>query len=156
MSKQIIKNLTMLTLVVGLALAATVVSANGQSRDTLAIADIPFDFIVADKTLPSGKYSVTATTSNGVIIRSRDGKSAAIRLSNLVPDESEKRTAKMVFHRYGEQYFLAEVWSGDDYGHQLMQCKKERILRYEVASNSSRSDSVKGSYEIVEVLAQVR
>jgi hypothetical protein len=146
----------MLTLVVGLALAAVVVSANGQSRSTLARADIPFDFIVADKTLPSGKYTVTAATSSGVLIRSRDGKSSAIRLSNVVPDQSKKRMAKMVFHRYGQQYFLAEVWSGDDYGHKLMQCKKERILRYELASNASKSDSVNGSYEIVEVVAQVR
>jgi hypothetical protein len=156
MSKQIVKSLTMLTLVVGWALAATVVSANGQSRSTLARADIPFDFIVANKTLPSGKYTVTAATSNGVTVRSHDGKSSAIRLSNLVPDNSEKRTAKMVFHRYGQQYFLAEVWSGDDYGHKLMQCKKERILRWELAANGSKSDSVKGSYEIVEVVAQVR
>ena len=158
MSNQIVKNLSMLTLVVGLALAAAVVSANGQATSILVTADIPFDFIVADKTLPSGRYTVRAATSDGqgLKISSRDGKASVIRLSNSAVETSKKRNARMVFHRYGQQYFLAEVWSGDDYGRQLLQCKKERYLRHELASNASKSDSAKRSYEIVEVVAMVR
>lgn len=146
----------MLTLVVGLALAAVVVSANGQVTSTLVRADIPFDFIVGDKTLPSGKYTVRTATTNALAISSRDGESSAMRLSNTVAETSKKRNARMVFHRYGQKYFLAEVWSGDDYGHQLRQSKTERILRHELASNASKSGSVNGSYEIVEVVALVR
>jgi hypothetical protein len=158
MSKQIVKSLTMLTLVVGLALAAAVVSANGQARSHRVTADIPFDFIVGDKILPSGKYTVREVTSNGegLMIRSNDGKSSVIRLSNSVAEKSEERTARMVFHRYGQQYFLAEVWSGEDYGRKLFQCKRERNLRQELASNASKSDSAKGSYEVVKVVALVR
>jgi hypothetical protein len=157
MSKQILKTLTMLTLVVGLALAAAVVSANGQSSQ-LVTADIPFDFVVADKTLPSGKYSVRTSTfgSKSLMISSLDGKSSVIRLSNSNTDTSAKRKARMVFHRYGQQYFLAQVWTGDSYGRQLLQCKKERNLRRELASTPSKSDSAKVSYEIVEVVALVR
>jgi hypothetical protein len=141
----------MLTLVVGLALTAAVVSANGQTSQ-LVRADIPFDFIIAGKTLPSGKYTVRATTSDGqsFSISSRNGM-AAISLSRAVAEKSEKRNARMVFHRYGQQYFLAEVWSGDSYGRQLRPCKKERNLRRELASNGSKSDSAGPGYEIVEV-----
>lgn len=152
MSKQIVKTLTMLTLVVGLAMAAVVVPANGQVS-TLVTADIPFDFIVADKRLPAGKYTVIEASSNGLRIRSRDGKSSAMRLSNVIGEKSKKRNARMVFHRYGQQYFLAEVWSGESYGRQLLKCSKERHLRQEqeLASNASTN-----GYEIVEVIAQVR
>lgn len=148
----------MLTLVVGLALAAAVVSANAQSTSALVTADIPFDFIVANETLPSGKYIVrTATiTGDAVKISSRDGKSSAIRLTNSVAAKGNKRSARMVFHRYGQKYFLAEVWTGEDYGRKLRPCKTEKILRHELASNASKSDSVNGSYEIVEVEAQLR
>ena len=158
MSKQFVKSLTMLTLVVGLALAATVVSANGQMTSQLAIADIPFDFIVADKTLPSGKYAVSKATDNGQVLRisSLDGKSSVIRLSISAIDTSKKQNARMVFHRYGQQYFLAQVWTGDSYGRELRQCQKERRLRKEMASIASNSDSGKASYEIVEVVAMVR
>jgi hypothetical protein len=153
MSNQIVKSLMMLTLVVGLTLAAAVTSANGQSTSVLVTADIPFDFIVADKTLPAGEYTVRMATTNGVKISSRDGESSAMRLSHLAVETSKKRNARIVFHRYGQQYFLAEIWSGESYGRQLLKSKKERHLRQEqeLASNAS-----KGGYEIVEVIAQVR
>jgi hypothetical protein len=134
----------MLALVVGLALATTSVSANGQST-AIVTADIPFDFTVGNKTLPAGKYAVNAATSDrqGLVIKSREGKSSAVVLTHEAADKSKKRIARMVFHRYGQQYFLAEIWSGDSYGRQLMQSKKERNLRQEL--------SAKASYEIVEV-----
>ena len=150
MSKQLVKSLTMLTLVVGLAMAAVVVPANGQVS-TFVSADIPFDFIVANKTLPAGKYTVTEASSNGLRIRSRDAESSAMRLTNVITDKSKKRSARMVFHRYGQQYFLTEVWSGESYGHQLLKCSKERHLREELARKASTN-----GYEIVEVIAQVR
>ena len=155
MSKQIVKSLTMLTLVVGLMLAAAVVSANGQAA-TFVTADVPFDFIIADKTLTSGKYMVREAMTNAVKISTPEGKSTVIRLSNLAIDKSKKRTARMVFHRYGQQYFLAEVWFGENYGQQLLRCSRERHLREELASNASKSDMSKASYEIVEIIAQVR
>ena len=151
MPKQILKTLTMLTLVVGFALTAAVVSANGQMTSTIVTANIPFDFVVADKTLPAGNYNVNSVTSDGAALKisSRDGKSAAMRLTDLIPEKREKRTARMVFHRYGQKYFLAEVWTGDEYGRELRRCKTERILQHELASNTS-------NYQIVEVVALVR
>ena len=150
MSKQIVKSLTMLTLVVGLAMATVVVPANGQVS-TFVTADIPFDFIVANKTLRAGKYTVTEASTNGLRIRGRDAESSAMRLTNAITEKSKKRNARMVFHRYGQQYFLAEVWSGESYGHQLLKSSKERHLREELASKASTN-----GYEIVEVIAQVR
>lgn len=152
MPKQIVKTLTMLTLAVGLTLAAAVVSAHGQSTQRV-IANIPFDFIVGDKVLPSGKYTVSAATSDGQGLRisNRDGKSSALRLTSVVAEKAAKPNARMVFHRYGQQYFLAEVWSGGNSGRQLMQCKRERSLRQELASNASKSDSANEGYEAVEV-----
>ena len=158
MTKQTLKTLTMLTLIVGIALAAAMVSANAQVTSTFVTANIPFDFVVGDKTLPAGNYKVSSLTSGGntLKISSPDGKSAAIRLSDMIPERSQHRTARMVFHRYGQKYFLAQVWTGDDYGRELRRCKTERVLRYELASNTSKTDSANGSYQIVEVVAFVR
>ena len=151
MSKQIVKSLKMLTLVVGLALVSTVVPANGQLSSPLVTADVPFDFIVADQTFPSGKYTVRAASDNGKVLKitSLDGKSSIVRLSNSVTDSSTKQNARMVFHRYGQEYFLAEVWSGDNSGRQLIKSKKELQLEQERALIAS-SDS---SRKTVEVLA---
>ena len=155
MRKQLIKSLMMLTLVVGLALAATVVSANGQLTSHLITADIPFEFVVADKTFPSGTYTVTKATNDGkgLSISSVDGKSSVSRLSNSVVGTGQTRKARLVFHRYGQEYFLAEVWSSDNYGRELIKSKKELQLQREQSLIASKSDSGKGSYEVVEVVA---
>jgi hypothetical protein len=136
MSSRILKNFTMLALVVGLALATALVSANAQST-SIVRANIPFDFIVGDKTLPAGKYTVNSAASDGqaLSIRTSGGKSLALVLTHYAAERSQKRIARMVFHRYGQQYFLAEVWSGASHGRQLMQSKRERNLRQELASN---------------------
>ena len=157
MSSRVLKTLTMLALVVGLASATTLVSANGQSTSVVN-ADIPFDFIVGNKTLPAGKYAVNSATNDGhaLNISSREGNSSALVLTNDAVEMSKKRIARMVFHRYGQQYFLAQVWTGESYGRQLMESKRERNLRRELASNASKGDSVKASYEIVEIVAVVR
>ena len=158
MSNQIVKSLAIISLVVGLALFATAKSASGQSSSRAVTADIPFDFIVGDKTLPSGKYMVSPATSDGqgLKIINSTGKGAAFRLANSVTHKNDNRGARMVFHRYGDQYFLAQVWSGDEYGRELLPSKRERNLRLELASNRSKTDSANGSYKIVEVVALVR
>lgn len=156
MSSGMLKTLTMLALVVGLGLAAAVASANGQSTAVLN-ADIPFDFIVGNKTLPAGQYMVNSVTSDrhGLSIRSREGKSSAVVLTHDAADKSKKRIARMVFHRYGQQYFLAEIWSHDSYGRQLIESESERNLLRELESVAAKTDSVKATYEIVEVAALV-
>lgn len=155
MMKHTQRTLTMLTLLIGLTLTAGVASAQGQSTSRRVVADIPFDFIVGDKTLPAGKYQVGAATSNGegVRITSRTGKASAIRLSHPATDKSKNKNARMVFHRYGQRYFLAEIWSGDDFGQKLMPSKNERSLRLELGSKTSKSDVAKNTYETVEVVA---
>ena len=134
----------MLTLVVGLALVAGVTSANGQIRSQSVTATIPFDFVVGDKTLPAGRYIVSAATNDGTGLRieNRDGKYLAFRLSNPVAQKSQKHQVKMVFNRYGQQYFLTQIWSGDGSGRELRPSKMERNLQQELAANAAMKKEV--------------
>lgn len=158
MSKQIVKTLSMLTLVVGLALVVSDKSANGQITSHAVTAAIPFDFIVGEKTMPAGRYIVSSATAdgNGLKIQNGNGKSSAFRLSNPVVEKSQKRKVRMVFHRYGEQYFLAQVWSGDGNGCELNRSKLEPKGRQELGSNKPMIDSTEKSYQVVEVVAVLR
>ena len=158
MSKRIAKGLAMFMLVVGLTFAATVQSAKAQSAGQAVTADIPFDFIVGSKTLPSGRYTMSWVFSDGQGLRiiSHAGNAAAFRLTNAVSEKSDYPKPRMVFRRYGQQYFLTQVWSGDSHGRQLRPGKKERDLRQELASNASKSPSASASYDTVDVLALVR
>lgn len=155
MSKQILKGFTMLALIVGLSFVSAVVSAQGQS--TQAVAQVPFKFIVGDKTLPSGQYTVKAlsdTNKAALVIR---GTSSAIRLTNAIQPNKNKTQARLVFHRYGERYFLSEVWMGaDSTGRQLMQSGQERSIERELASLKSNSDLAQNTYAVVEIVATFR
>jgi hypothetical protein len=63
--------------------------------------------------------------------------------------------ARLVFHRYGQRYFLAEVWNGaDKVGRQLMKSRDELAIERELASISSKSEMAQSCYETVEVLAK--
>jgi hypothetical protein len=148
----------MLALVVGLALAAGVQSSNAQITSHGVTAMIPFDFIVGEKTLPAGRYLVSSATSDsaGLKIQNQEGKSVAFRLSNPLTETSQKRKVRMVFHRYGQQYFLTQVWSGDGDGRELRRSKLESKIRQELASNTPKIDSPKDNYQVVEVVAMFR
>jgi hypothetical protein len=138
MRKQTLKAVTMLISIIALAFA-TAVAATAQSRSQKIRADIPFDFVVGDKTLAAGEYvvgSLTSTTSEGLAISSSDGNHRALRLTNAVISSAPK-PSMLIFHRYGNTYFLAQVWTqGATEGRELVRSKAERSAERELASNA--------------------
>ena len=62
----------------------------------------------------------------------------------------------MVFHRYGHNYFLAEVWNGDTAGRQLTKSRQERAIERELASIPSKSDLAQSTHETIVVVAAAR
>jgi Tfp pilus assembly protein PilE len=158
MKKELLKGFTMLTLMVVLALATAVASANAQSPHRV-VADIPFDFSVGYKIMPAGGYTVrtVSTTGNSLMIQTADGRMAAVRLSDETERAKNIPPARLVFHRYGERYFLAEVWNGfDKTGRQLLKSQEESSLGSELARISAKTETAKNTYETVEVLAVPR
>ena len=150
MKRQIAKGLAMLLVTLALAAASAAV-ANGQSKSRLA-ADVPFEFVVADKTLGAGEYqAVIDQSSNTIAIANAQGDHA-IRLSMPKERKDREKSAKLVFHRYGSTYFLSQVWmAGEATGRELPKCKQERAIERElkVAANGR-------TFETVEVLASAR
>lgn len=152
MRKEILKGFTMVVLTVALAFAAAVVSANAQASTKLS-AVIPFDFAVGNQTMTSGDYSVRSITNDGtgLVIKSDDTGKSVIRLSNSLEPQRNKTQARLVFHRYGQRYFLAEVWAGgNSEGRQLLESREERAIRHEF------DRLARNTYETVELLATLR
>ncbi len=158
MKKQILKGFTMLMLIGAVAMMAALVSAHAQSSGQI-VADVPFEFIVGGKSLSAGEYSVRNFTASGntVVISSRDSHDAAVRLTNSIQAREVTGQSKLVFHRYGERYFLSEIWTaGEQTGRELMKCRAERDLENQLAANASKSELARNSYETVEIIAMVR
>jgi len=154
MKKEFLKGVTMLLGIVALAFV-TAVASNAQSANKFAV-DIPFEFSVDYKTMPAGAYVVetVASASHALLIQSADGKTSVLRPSEAIERTQTAATARLVFHRYGERYFLAEVWSdGEKSGRQLKKSVDELAIEREVAEINSKSETAKHSYEKVEVTA---
>jgi uncharacterized protein (DUF58 family) len=113
-----------------LLVAVGALPARGQSSIKLE-ANIPFDFIIGGKTLPAGEYTInTARNQPAVLIfRNVQAKASAQALTDVVETKTGKGANKLVFHRYGTQYFLSSVWGADDrVGRGLSKSKLEREL----------------------------
>ena len=113
--------------VIGVLAAMTVPAEATDVR-----AKIPFSFSVNQKALPPGTYTVSSNGASALMIRG--ASTGAVSLSHAIQNNNQEG-AKLVFHRYGDQYVLREVWSGSQ-GRKLPEPKLERelIARNGVAS----------------------
>jgi hypothetical protein len=155
MKREMIRSLTMLALIVAVTFVTAVAPANGQSR--AVVANVPFEFSVGDKALPAGEYTVRAVTEDGnaLAIQNKNAAKSAIRLSNSIQATQASEKTKLVFHRYGPRYFLAEVWvSGERTGRQLLKNKEESTIESQLALIFPKNEQ--GDYAVVEIVASLR
>jgi hypothetical protein len=96
-------------------------------------ANIPFEFMVAGKTLPAGQY----TMSNGsdpyvVILQGGDHRSGALTLTNhenVLRTNDPASVTRLEFNKYGDRYFLSEVIDGyREIGYTVPMTRAEREL----------------------------
>jgi hypothetical protein len=111
----------------GLFLILVASSAQAQSSDIIKV-NVPFDFQVSGKTLPAGEYTVKRLTEKVVLIQSVDNKTSVVaQAPGRIQAGANDATERLVFHQYGDQYFLSQVWlSRDEDGRELNRSGDER------------------------------
>jgi hypothetical protein len=83
-----------------------------EAQSSRLTANIPFAFHVGRDTLPAGKYRVREIVGSAVQLLSVTGDRAAA-INTLPIWNADGRVSKLVFNRYGNDYFLSEVhWRG--------------------------------------------
>jgi len=120
----------------GLGLLLAVSAARAQQAGVKA--NIPFEFVVGNQVLPAGEYLMVpeGSTHQVVRIRSDEGKSLALSLTNTCTAARPSNTTKLVFHIMGGRYFLSQIWTqGYDQGRQLPKSKSE----IELAKNGNQT-----------------
>lgn len=115
--------------VLGMAvLALSAAAAYGQSR-----YDVPFNFRVGEKTFTAGTYTVSKITDRGnsgpVWVRSETGDHLAVMPQAAVQLARAPESGTLVFHRYGNIYYLSQIWrAGSSEGLELGKSKAEREM----------------------------
>jgi hypothetical protein len=110
----------------GVLLMAAV--AVGQNNPAVLKADIPFPFVVAAHTLPAGRYEVSTLGEQTIrIVNSR--KQGAFVLTHKLSGRAPESSGKLVFYRYQDSYFLAQVWgAGSNTGRAVSKSPAEKEL----------------------------
>ena len=121
MKKQIVS----LMAIWGLAVAVS--PAFAQSKQGMR-ATVPFDFVVAGRTLPAGEY-IVEPSDNYLRIQNLSGTARIVQLTNSTEKPSVSGKPEMVFLRYGDTSILSRVkFSATRIGHQLPKTKLEKEL----------------------------
>jgi hypothetical protein len=119
------KNLIARILVIGTALAGAV-SVN--AADKAITAYVPFNFYAGSTVMPQGAYRVNEVANSGLLALKTTHATKAITTSDLT-GKSLDEAPRMVFHRYGDTYFLVEIWAGDgSRGHALRLSAREKEI----------------------------
>jgi hypothetical protein len=122
------KNRSFATLGILALLAAG--SAFGQQKLRY---DIPFEFHFADAVMPAGQYDVDMTASNvqhllAVNCRSCDARAFSLTYP-IGGSTSVANEGRLVFNKYGDTYFLSQVWApGYSQGAEVNKSKTEHEI----------------------------
>jgi hypothetical protein len=98
------------TFTTALLAAASLMVPVGVSAQSRQQATIPFDFTVGQRLLPAGTY-VIRPLGPGVIAVRGWKENELVSATTLITSANEvsKNPDTLVFHRYGDQYFLSEI-----------------------------------------------
>lgn len=132
------KSTRTLTTIVLLIAATTATLIAQNTHHPLMKIDIPFAFTVDNHTMPAGRYYVTDIAAERTIaLVNADGKHSLV--FNDLPNYGRMASpdSRMVFQRYGSEYFLVQVWTkGETVARNPFVSKRVK----ELAQNGSRPE----------------
>ena len=76
-----------------------------------------FPFTVGDATVPAGRYTITPTASDLLVLELRSGEFSVLFGTTIGSRRDPSTRTEIVFERYGERYVLKRIWTeGADIG----------------------------------------
>jgi hypothetical protein len=101
-------------------------------------ANVPFDFSAGNITLPAGEYKIGTMHTPGTLLIRGEGTQGSFVGAHAAQANGRAAISKLVFHRYGDRYFLYQIWvKGEERGSELPMTKVEKELRASNARPSS-------------------
>ena len=123
-----------------LMLAGLTGLVNAQVVHPKIMADVPFEFTANGKTMPSGECTITLEGDGTKILWIKSGNQNLAAIPHATQSLKASDKTILVFHRYGDRYFLASISSqGETLGYELPVTKLEAELR---AQNVTKTDVI--------------
>lgn len=125
-----------------LALAFLAATEAASAQEPLLV-NIPFAFTAGRTALPAGEYRVqkVAYDSSFLLIQRTDQGAATVAMSSPAEAKAKQPQSKLVFHRYGNRYFLSQIWiAGSARGRELPKSPQEK--EQALAAHNERGEQV--------------
>ena len=85
--------------------------ALAQGTSARLVVNVPFDFRTGSEIMPAGKYDILTMSDHVLLLRgTTQNKSQILMAINSTTTKPTER-GRLVFHRYGNKYFLHQIWS---------------------------------------------
>lgn len=112
-----------------------VFSVQAQDR-ALVRVNIPFDFQNGSEQLKSGTYTISSLNENVALVRGSSTSGMAV--IHLCEDREPAKGGNVVFHKYGDHYFISDVFISGNQNHlHLIKSKAERQAERALRENRS-------------------
>ena len=103
--------------------------------------NVPFAFEDGSQRFPTGLYTIRMEAQH--IIQIQGSLASGYLGTWFDEDEQPSRTSKVIFRKYGDRYFIGEIWTVGDGTHTYtVPSKAEKKLDSELAKNKTSSSGV--------------
>ncbi len=92
-------------------------------------AQVPFNFVTSGKTMPAGECTIQFMVDGQTTLSITSGKQHAFAYPIVGESSKGSKKTALVFHRYGDRYFLARIKRAGRIGYELPPSKLESELR---------------------------
>jgi hypothetical protein len=116
-----------------LAVAPLSAALHAQDTEETVVVNVPFAFQNGSQHLAAGRYTIRLEEQNVLVIQGETGAGLALVLFDEYSRPSN--TTKVVFLRYGDQYFLQQVWVEGET--RRTYCLPTKAEKREIAANKA-------------------
>lgn len=130
-------------MLIAAALTVMPMLATAQFGQTVSIStQVPFEFVVGDRVVPPGECVLQAASAaaDTILIRNDEKMVRLFSATTLGDARNLPASNQLVFHKYGERYFLAAVRvQGNRVMYWLPESRQETRLRQQDQSSAEET-----------------
>jgi hypothetical protein len=113
-------------LLLGVFLLVVVSGGYAQYGSPIVNVTIPFNFNVGPQRFLAGQYDLKPLLQHTITLRTQQGRALTNINSISIESRETPSATTLVFHRYGEHYFLSQIWvAGDNTGREITKSRSE-------------------------------
>lgn len=125
--------------------AVSLMAPVGAFSESRQQATIPFNFTVGQRVLPAGTYVIAHVGSGVITVRGWKGKElVSVMTPVTAADQIRKNSNQLIFHKYGDQYFLSEIRGelGESSGKLRTSALEQRVQRQQAAAQNQGTTEI--------------